>query len=97
MPHSFDLSLQILFCFVFVEKGIIGTKIINPFLMNGLLIVIIWVCPHSFLGALGVILNFHINWAASWKNQQCGFRTGPTQTVLYKHRSRLEARNFVVK
>ena len=25
------------------------------------------------------------------ENQQCGFRTGPTQTGLYKHRSRLEA------
>ena len=29
--------------------------------------------------------------AASWENQQCGFRTGPTQTNLYKRRSRLEA------
>ena len=25
------------------------------------------------------------------KNQQCGFRTGPTQTGLYKHRKELEA------
>ena len=24
--------------------------------------------------------------AASWENQQCGFRTGPTQTGLYKQR-----------
>ena len=28
------------------------------------------------------------------KNQQFGFRAGPTQTGLYNHRSRLEARNF---
>ena len=28
------------------------------------------------------------------KNQQCGSRTGLTQTELYKHRSRLEAGNF---
>ena len=32
--------------------------------------------------------------AASWKNQQCGFQTGSTQTKLYKHRSWLEALNF---
>ena len=30
-------------------------------------------------------------WAASWESQQCGFRPRPTQTGLYKHRSRLEA------
>ena len=30
-------------------------------------------------------------WAASWENQQCGFRTGPTQTDLYSHREELEA------
>ena len=29
--------------------------------------------------------------AASWENQQCGFRTGLTQTGLYSYRSRLEA------
>ena len=29
--------------------------------------------------------------AASWKNQQCGFRTGLTQTGLYSYKSRLEA------
>ena len=29
--------------------------------------------------------------AASWENQQCGFRIGPTQTGLYKHRKRLES------
>ena len=29
--------------------------------------------------------------AASWENQQCGFRTGLTQASLYSHRSRLEA------
>ena len=29
--------------------------------------------------------------AASWENQQCGFRTGPTQTGLYSHRKELEA------
>ena len=29
--------------------------------------------------------------AASWENQQCGFRTGPTQTGLYKRRKELEA------
>ena len=28
--------------------------------------------------------------AASWENQQCGFRTGLTQTGLYKHRKELE-------
>ena len=31
------------------------------------------------------------------KTQQCGFRTGLTQTELHKHRSRLEARNFGFK
>ena len=31
------------------------------------------------------------------KNQQCGFRTGPTQTGLYSHRKELEDRNFGVK
>ena len=30
----------------------------------------------------------------SYENQQCGFRTGPTQTVQYKHRRQLEAENF---
>ena len=33
-------------------------------------------------------------WAASWENQQRGFRTGSTQISLYSHRSRLEAWNF---
>ena len=33
-------------------------------------------------------------WAASWENQQCGFRTGLTQTGLYKHRRWLETWNF---
>ena len=37
------------------------------------------------------------NAAASWENQQCGFRTGPTQTGLYKRRKELEARNFGFK
>ena len=32
--------------------------------------------------------------AASWENQQCGFRTVPTQTGLYRHRRWLEAGNF---
>ena len=36
-------------------------------------------------------------WAASWENQKCGFRTGLSQTELYKHRSRLEAWNFGFK
>ena len=31
-----------------------------------------------------------IKLAAPWENQQCGFRTGLTQTDPYKHRSRLE-------
>ena len=31
------------------------------------------------------------------ENQQCGFRTGPTQTSLYSQRSRLEACNFGFK
>ena len=35
--------------------------------------------------------------AASWENQQCGFRTGLTQIRLYSHRSRLEVRNFGFK
>ena len=35
--------------------------------------------------------NYQNIWAASWENQQCGFRTGPTQTDLYKHRKELEA------
>ena len=26
-----------------------------------------------------------------WENQQCDFRTGQTQTGLYKHRKELEA------
>ena len=29
--------------------------------------------------------------AASWENQQCGFRPGPTQTDLYSHRKELES------
>ena len=29
-----------------------------------------------------------------WENQQRGFRTGPTQTELNKHRRLLEAANF---
>ena len=29
--------------------------------------------------------------ATSWENKQCGFRTGPTQTELYKHIRWLEA------
>ena len=29
--------------------------------------------------------------AASWEDQQCAFRTGPTQTDLYKRRKQLEA------
>ena len=33
-------------------------------------------------------------WAASWENQQCGFRPGPTQTGLCSHRRWLEAWNF---
>ena len=28
------------------------------------------------------------------KKKQCGFRIGPTQTELYKHRSFIEAANF---
>ena len=35
--------------------------------------------------------------AASWENQQCGFRTGWTQTGLYKHRKELKAWNFGFK
>ena len=31
------------------------------------------------------------------KTQQCGFRTGPTQTELYKRRRRLEAEIFYLK
>ena len=30
----------------------------------------------------------------TWKNQRCGFRTGPRQAELYKHRRWLEAGNF---
>ena len=30
----------------------------------------------------------------SWENQQCGFRTGLTQTGLYSHRRWLETGNF---
>ena len=30
-------------------------------------------------------------YATSWENKQCGFRTGLTQTSLYKHRKELEA------
>ena len=37
------------------------------------------------------ILDPNHETAASWENQQCGFRTGPTQTGLYSYRSRLEA------
>ena len=29
---------------------------------------------------------------ASWENQQCGFRTGLTQTDLYRHRKELRTR-----
>ena len=36
-------------------------------------------------------LTHHCIRAASWENQQGGFRTGPTQTSLYKHRKELEA------
>ena len=44
----------------------------------------------SFCSALFVIASqndlraFDNIRAASWENQQCGFRTGPTQTDLYK-------------
>ena len=38
-----------------------------------------------------------IKCAASWENQQCGFRTGPTQTGLHKHRKELEALNIGFK
>ena len=31
------------------------------------------------------------------KTQQCGFRTGPAQTELYKRRRRLEAEIFYLK
>ena len=34
--------------------------------------------------------SFNIS-ATLWENQQCGFRPGPTQTDLYKHRKELEA------
>ena len=43
-----------------------------------------------------MLLNYEKR-AASWENQQCGFRTGLTQTGLYKHRRWLEALNFVFK
>ena len=44
---------------------------------------------------LSFLLGFYIHkWAVSWENQQCGFRTGPTQIRLYNYRSRLEAWNF---
>ena len=33
-------------------------------------------------------------WAASWENQQYGFRTSQTQSEMYKHRRSLEAGNF---
>ena len=36
----------------------------------------------------------HLYTCTHEKNQQCGFRTGPTQTELYKHRRWLEAGNF---
>ena len=36
-------------------------------------------------------------WAASWENQQCGFRTGLTQTDLCKHSRQLKAWNFGFK
>ena len=35
--------------------------------------------------------------AASWENHQCCFRTGPTQTDLYKRRKELEALNIGFK
>ena len=34
------------------------------------------------------------NRAFTWENQQYAFRTGPTQTELYKHKRWLEAGNF---
>ena len=43
------------------------------------------------------IIFLIFKWATSWKNQQCGFRPGPTQTRLYSHRSRLEAWHFRFK
>ena len=37
------------------------------------------------------VSTFNNNCAASWENQQFGFRPGPTQTWLYSHRRWLEA------
>ena len=52
----------------------------------------------SRLRFYGVGCAIFSNWwnirAASWENQQCGFRTGLTQTSLYSHRRLLEAQNF---
>ena len=60
-------------------------------------------CPNSTCNRYSDIGTINISttkveiWAALWENQQCGFRTGPTQIGLYSHRSRLEAWNFGVK
>ena len=40
---------------------------------------------------------FSSKWAASWKNQQCGFWPGLTQTRLYSYWRWLEAWNFVFR
>ena len=48
------------------------------------------VVPSPKVGFLSNKLVDNIR-AVSWENQQCGFRTGLTQTGLYKHRKELEA------
>ena len=41
------------------------------------------------IGMLLIVLPHHMSRLV--ENQQCGFRTGPTQTGLYKRRKELEA------
>ena len=47
--------------------------------------------PGGFAWELLELISGEYKCAASWENQQCGFRTGLTQTGLYKHRKDLEA------
>ena len=48
-------------------------------------------CDRLPFSASPFYVSLYNNRVASWANQQCGFRTGPTQTGLYSHRNRLEA------
>ena len=75
--------------FCYIKVGFKGVYITRTCFHNG----------QQFLKATETFNNkiLHNIWAASRENQLCRFRTGPTQTDLYKHRKELEAWNFGFK